>query len=97
MAAKKYLDRQVANCKGFTYVQENSEDGQLRNLFWIDGRSREAFKYFGDVVSFDTTFLKNKYKFPFAPFCWNKSPWPKHPPRLRLDLWGGNFELCLAF
>ncbi|XP_020259144.1 protein FAR-RED IMPAIRED RESPONSE 1-like [Asparagus officinalis] len=33
-----------------------------------DGRSREAYKEFGEVVTFDTTYLTNKYDMPFAPF-----------------------------
>ncbi|KAH9782936.1 protein FAR1-RELATED SEQUENCE [Citrus sinensis] len=30
--------------------------------------NREAYKEFGDVVTFDTTYLTNKYDMPFAPF-----------------------------
>ena len=44
------------------------EDGRMRNLFWADTRSRAAYKAFGDVVSFNTTYLTNKYDMPFAPF-----------------------------
>ncbi|XP_028085338.1 protein FAR-RED IMPAIRED RESPONSE 1-like [Camellia sinensis] len=44
------------------------EDGCMQNLFWADARSRAAYKTFGDVVSFDTTYLTNKYDMPFAPF-----------------------------
>ncbi|KAH9721372.1 protein FAR1-RELATED SEQUENCE [Citrus sinensis] len=33
-----------------------------------DSRSRAAYKYFGDVITFDTTYLTNKYDMPFAPF-----------------------------
>ncbi|XP_022868809.1 protein FAR1-RELATED SEQUENCE 5-like [Olea europaea var. sylvestris] len=31
-------------------------------------RSRQAYKEFGDVVTFDTTYLTNKYDMPFTPF-----------------------------
>ncbi|XP_024036849.1 protein FAR1-RELATED SEQUENCE 5-like [Citrus sinensis] len=31
-------------------------------------QSRAAYKYFGDVITFDTTYLTNKYDMPFAPF-----------------------------
>jgi hypothetical protein len=27
-----------------------------------------AYKYFGDIVTFDPTYLTNKYKIPFVPF-----------------------------
>ncbi|KAJ3693401.1 hypothetical protein LUZ60_008881 [Juncus effusus] len=43
-------------------------DGRLRNVFWSDGRSRASYKYFGDVVTFDTTYLTNTYEMPFASF-----------------------------
>ncbi|XP_035546643.1 protein FAR1-RELATED SEQUENCE 5-like [Juglans regia] len=33
-----------------------------------DPRSRAAYQYFGDVVTFDTTYLTNRYGMPFAPF-----------------------------
>ncbi|GJW47168.1 FAR1-related sequence 5-like protein [Tanacetum coccineum] len=41
------------------------DDGSPRNIFWADGRSRDA--YLGDVVVFDVTYLTNKFKFPFSP------------------------------
>ncbi|XP_028065018.1 uncharacterized protein LOC114268099 [Camellia sinensis] len=41
---------------------------RLRNLFWADAMSRAAYEEFGDVVSFDTTYLTNKYDMPFALF-----------------------------
>ncbi|XP_062145444.1 protein FAR1-RELATED SEQUENCE 8-like [Alnus glutinosa] len=40
----------------------------LRNVFWADARSRAAYDYFGDVITFDTTYLTNSYDMPFAPF-----------------------------
>ncbi|KAH9727256.1 protein FAR1-RELATED SEQUENCE [Citrus sinensis] len=44
------------------------EECRLKNVFWADPRSRAAYKDFGDVVTFDTTYLTNKYDMPFAPF-----------------------------
>ncbi|KAK0591221.1 hypothetical protein LWI29_037225 [Acer saccharum] len=44
------------------------DDGRLKNVFWADPRSRAAYQYFGDVVTFDTTYLTNRYGMPFAPF-----------------------------
>ncbi|CAJ2653121.1 unnamed protein product [Trifolium pratense] len=44
------------------------DDSRLRNVFWADARSRAAYEYFGEVVTFDTTYLTNKYDMPFAPF-----------------------------
>ncbi|KAI5417602.1 hypothetical protein KIW84_042274 [Lathyrus oleraceus] len=42
------------------------DDFHVRNVFWADARSRAAYEYFGDVVTFDTTYLTNKYDIPFA-------------------------------
>ncbi|KAJ6389625.1 hypothetical protein OIU77_027865 [Salix suchowensis] len=42
--------------------------GFLRNVFWIDYRSRAAYGYFSDVVIFDTTCLLNKYEIPLFAF-----------------------------
>lgn len=43
-------------------------EGRLQNLFWADARSRATYKAFGDVVTFNTTYLTNKYEMTFAPF-----------------------------
>ena len=43
-------------------------EGHLANCFWVDARSRIAYKNFGDVVLFDPAYLTNKYKMPFVPF-----------------------------
>ncbi|XP_062147806.1 protein FAR1-RELATED SEQUENCE 5-like [Alnus glutinosa] len=41
---------------------------RLRNVFWADAWSRAAYDFFGDVITFDTTYLTNRYDMPFAPF-----------------------------
>ncbi|KAG7941886.1 hypothetical protein I3843_16G070500 [Carya illinoinensis] len=62
-----FLDRQ---CKepGFVYSMQVNENGCMGSLFWADARSRTAYQYFGDVVTFDATYLTNIYKMPFVPF-----------------------------
>lgn len=52
----------------FFYVMDLNEEGRLRNVFWADARSKAAYEEFGDVVTFDTTYLTNTYDMPFAPF-----------------------------
>ncbi|KAK1550107.1 hypothetical protein Q3G72_013813 [Acer saccharum] len=52
----------------FFYAMDLDEEQRLKNVFWVDAKSREDYKVFGDVVSFDTTYVTNKYKMPFAPF-----------------------------
>ncbi|CAJ2646049.1 unnamed protein product [Trifolium pratense] len=44
------------------------DSSHLRNVFWADARCRAAYEYFGEVITFDTTYLTNKYDMPFAPF-----------------------------
>ncbi|KAG2711514.1 hypothetical protein I3760_04G080100 [Carya illinoinensis] len=62
-----FLDRQ---CKehGFVYSMQVDENECMRSCFWADARSRAAYQYFGDVVTFDATYLTNIYKMPFVPF-----------------------------
>lgn len=52
----------------FFYAIDLNEEQQLRNLFWVDAKSREDYLSFNDVVSFDTTYVKFNEKLPFAPF-----------------------------
>ena len=54
--------------KDFFFEIDVDADNRITNIFWADGRSRAACAYFGDIVSFDTTYLTNKYNMPFAPF-----------------------------
>ncbi|XP_073223376.1 protein FAR1-RELATED SEQUENCE 8-like [Cicer arietinum] len=52
----------------FFYDIDLDDDFHARNMFWTDARSRTAYEYFGDVVTFDTTYLTNKYDMPFVVF-----------------------------
>ncbi|KAI9197799.1 hypothetical protein LWI28_004751 [Acer negundo] len=52
----------------FFYAIDLNEEQRLRNVFWVDAKSRLDFGNFGDVVYFDTAYIKNEYKLPFAPF-----------------------------
>jgi len=52
----------------FYYEININVENRIINLFWADVRSRVASVDFGDVFSFDTTHLTNKYDMPFAPF-----------------------------
>lgn len=51
----------------FYAIQCDDEDRMI-NFFWVDGRARLSYQFFGDVVTFDTTYKTNKYDMPFAPF-----------------------------
>ena len=40
----------------------------MGNCLWANARSRIAYRYFGDAVTFDTIYQTNTYKMPFVPF-----------------------------
>ncbi|XP_057504766.1 protein FAR1-RELATED SEQUENCE 6-like [Actinidia eriantha] len=63
-----YFMKMKADNSEFFFAVDLDDEGRLRNVFWADARSRAACKEFGDVVTFDTTYLVNKYDMPFAPF-----------------------------
>ncbi|XP_010553350.1 PREDICTED: protein FAR1-RELATED SEQUENCE 8 [Tarenaya hassleriana] len=52
----------------FLYLMDLSDDGFLRNVFWIEPRARASYSHFGDVVAFDTTCLSNKHDIPLVAF-----------------------------
>ena len=64
----RYFMRMRGDNADFFYAMDLNEKGRLRNVFWADARSMATCKEFGDVVTFDTTYLVNKYDMPFAPF-----------------------------
>lgn len=63
-----YFCRSQLKNPNFFYVMDLNDDGQLRNIFWIDSRSRAAYSYFGDVIAFDSTYLSNNYEIPLVAF-----------------------------
>ncbi|XP_057956631.1 protein FAR-RED IMPAIRED RESPONSE 1 [Malania oleifera] len=52
----------------FFYAMDLNEEQRLRNLFWIDSKSRNDYASFNDVISFDTTYIRSNDKMPFALF-----------------------------
>ncbi|XP_042944843.1 protein FAR1-RELATED SEQUENCE 5-like [Carya illinoinensis] len=67
-ALRDYFLRMQYKNLGFFALMDLDDDGRLKNIFWADPRSRAAYQYFDDVVTFDTTYLMNRYGMPFAPF-----------------------------
>ncbi|XP_057747481.1 protein FAR1-RELATED SEQUENCE 5-like [Arachis stenosperma] len=49
-------------------------DRRLGNLIWADGGSGVNYQYFGDVLAFDSTYKKNKYRRPVLIFFLFKQP-----------------------
>ncbi|KAJ4956733.1 hypothetical protein NE237_013516 [Protea cynaroides] len=53
---------------GFFYAAEVGMNQSIRSLFWLDSRAKEAYKQFGDVVVFDTSYQTDNCRFPLASF-----------------------------
>ncbi|CAL9012831.1 unnamed protein product, partial [Prunus brigantina] len=67
-AIQKYFFKMQAQNANFFYAIDPDESGWLRNVFWANSRSRATYEEFGDAITFDTTYLTNKYDMPFASF-----------------------------
>lgn len=62
-----YLRQMNAHNPTFFYSLQGSSD-DVGNVFWADPKAITDFTYFGDTVTFDTTYRSNRYRLPFAPF-----------------------------
>ncbi|XP_074328378.1 protein FAR1-RELATED SEQUENCE 5-like [Apium graveolens] len=51
----------------FFYRVDVDDENRVRGLVWVDPRSMNAYKNFGDVVTFDSTYRTNRYCMPFIP------------------------------
>lgn len=58
-AMNKFFSQMQVRSSNFFYMVDYTEDGHLRNVFWVDARSRADYEYFGDTIVFDTTYLTN--------------------------------------
>ncbi|XP_038678689.1 protein FAR1-RELATED SEQUENCE 5-like [Tripterygium wilfordii] len=67
-AIQSYFLKMQSQNESFFSMIDWDEKGCLKNIFWADPRSRAAYREFGDVITFDTTYLTSKYDMPFAPF-----------------------------
>ncbi|XP_038681958.1 protein FAR1-RELATED SEQUENCE 4-like [Tripterygium wilfordii] len=53
---------------GFFSLIDWDDNGRLKNVFWADPRRMATCREFGDVITFDTTYLTNKYDMQFISF-----------------------------
>ncbi|XP_040988971.1 protein FAR1-RELATED SEQUENCE 5-like [Juglans microcarpa x Juglans regia] len=67
-ALRGYFERMQYKNDRFYSSMDLDDEGRLKNVFWADACSRATYDYFGDVVTFDTTYLTKRYGMPFAPF-----------------------------
>lgn len=63
-----YLKSKQAQDPAFFYAVQGDEDQCTSNIFWADPKARTNYTFFGDTVTFDTTYRSNRYRLPFAPF-----------------------------
>ena len=64
----KYFQEKIAENPSFQYALQMGCEEQIANIFWADARMIMDYAYFGDDVSFDTTFGTNKESRPFGVF-----------------------------
>lgn len=64
---KFFVHMQSIN-SNFFYAIDVGEDQRVKNMLWADAKTRHDYVNFCDVVSFDTSYVKNKYKMPLALF-----------------------------
>lgn len=67
-AMLKYFAKMTADNQNFFHMHRVDEEGYLKDIVWVDARSRAAYKEFSDVVCFDATYMTNQYEMPFANF-----------------------------
>lgn len=52
----------------FFYDIDLNHNFHISNVFWVDARSRTTYASFGDVITFDTTYLTDKCDMSSATF-----------------------------
>ncbi|RYQ88597.1 protein FAR1-RELATED SEQUENCE 6-like [Arachis ipaensis] len=52
----------------FFYAINLDNECKFRSAVWVDARCRVSYKYYGDVVSLDSTYNTNKHGLPFVSF-----------------------------
>lgn len=67
-AIYNYFCRMQLTNPNFFYLMDLNDDGQLRNVFWADARSRASCSYFSDVIYFDNSYLSSKFEVPLLAF-----------------------------
>ena len=67
-ATMAYFDEKAKADPDFFYRIRLDDEDRVRNMYWVDGAARRAYKHFRDCISFDVTYLTHMYKMPCAPF-----------------------------
>ena len=62
----RYFSQKVKENFSFYYAVQMDIEEQITNIFWADAKMIEDYGYFGDAITFDTTYSTNKYGRPLA-------------------------------
>ncbi|XP_078156057.1 protein FAR1-RELATED SEQUENCE 5-like [Carex rostrata] len=73
--ALEYFKMMQETDPDFFFEVEPDDNQTVKNIFWIDGRSRRSYQAFGDVLVFDTTYNTNRYYMPCSPFIGVNHHW----------------------
>ncbi|XP_044372632.1 protein FAR1-RELATED SEQUENCE 5-like isoform X1 [Triticum aestivum] len=63
-----YFEEKAKADNDFFYRIRLDDEDHVRNMYWVDGAARRAYKHFRDCISFDATYLTNMCKMPCDPF-----------------------------
>jgi hypothetical protein len=64
----RYFQEQINKNPSFRYAVQFDIEEKITNIFWADARLVADYVYFGDMMTFDTTFGTNKEWRPLAVF-----------------------------
>ncbi|XP_071700220.1 protein FAR1-RELATED SEQUENCE 5-like [Rutidosis leptorrhynchoides] len=64
----RYFQQQSLENPSFFYATQLDSEEQITNIFWADARMIMDYSYFGDVVTFDTTYKTNNQYRPLGVF-----------------------------
>lgn len=67
-AVQNFFCRMQLSDPNFFNVVDLNEKGCLRNVIWVDSRSRSVYRYFGDVILIDTSCLADNFDIPLVYF-----------------------------
>ncbi|KAJ3699710.1 hypothetical protein LUZ61_003415 [Rhynchospora tenuis] len=68
VAITKYFAKRVSENPFFQHFEDITENQEIVNILWIDGKMLADYARFGEVVIFDTTFGTNKEKWALGTF-----------------------------
>nr|XP_025665199.1 protein FAR1-RELATED SEQUENCE 5-like [Arachis hypogaea] len=66
--AMAYLETLAARDRNLFYSVEKGRKEVFWQIFWCDGRCQLDYDLFGDVLAFDATYKKNRYRLPVVIF-----------------------------